>query len=403
MGKTAIEQKNNKFIVVNRLIYPETINERELNAISGGSIGGLIPVTTDKSKKGATIKGTIVGMTTLKSYFSGIVSRKMFLDIMLQIAAIVKECEKNLLNAGNLMLDWEYIFVTPRTKTIQCLFWPIVNNQNAQDPSEFFKDIPFRIVFTKQEDHDYITQYLQFLKNQTAFSIQSFEKMMMELMGKAAENKVHAPSGPTTFGVSDISAILNATKEDNVGHLPAQQAAPDPNQEKINVCPKCSNVCGESAKFCTSCGTLLNSSEQPAKLDISEILGIKEAESISGTTVLGAGGIDDGTTVLGADAFEEPSFPYLIREKTQEKITVDKRVFRIGKERRYCDYFIADNNAVSRSHADIITKENRCYIIDNNSTNKTYVDDRVIPVKKEIEIFSGTKLRLGNEEFVFYM
>jgi pSer/pThr/pTyr-binding forkhead associated (FHA) protein len=403
MGKTTIEQKNNKFIVVNRLIHPETINERELNIISCCSIGGLIPVTTEKSSKGDSIKGTIVGMTSLKSYFSGIVSRKIFLDIMIQIAGVVKECEKNLLNTGNLMLDWEYIFLTPRTKMIQCLFWPIVNNQTAKLPADFFKEIPFRIVFKKEEDHDYISQYLQFFKSQTDFSIKSYEKMILELLDKTADNKLNMPSGPTTLGVSTISAILNATKEESLAQSSEQPTLSYPNQEKINVCPKCGNVCGESAKFCTACGSPLNSNEPLAKLDISAILGIKEAQMISETTVLGAGALDDGTTVLGADAYEEPPFPYLIWEKTQEKITVDKPIFRIGKERRYCDYFVSDNNAVSRSHANIITREGRYYIFDNNSTNKTYVDERVIPVKKEVEIFSGTKLRLANEDFVFYI
>lgn len=107
--------------------------------------------------------------------------------------------------------------------------------------------------------------------------------------------------------------------------------------------------------------------------------------------------------MLGANGPEELAFPYLIREKTEEKISVDKPSFRIGKENSYCDYFVSDNNAISRSHADIITRDHRYFIIDHNSTNKTYVDGRVIPVEKEIEIFSGTKIRLANEDFVFYI
>ena len=37
-------------------------------------------------------------------------------------------------------------------------------------------------------------------------------------------------------------------------------------------------------------------------------------------------------------------------------------------------YFIGDNTAVSRSHANIITREGRCFILDTNSTNHTYVN-----------------------------
>ena len=120
-----------------------------------------------------------------------------------------------------------------------------------------------------------------------------------------------------------------------------------------------------------------------------------------GTTVLGTE--TGGTTVLGSEELYRPQYPYLIREKNGEKISVDKPSFRIGKEKKFCDYFVADNNAVSRSHADIITREKRYYIVDLNSTNKTYVDNRVIPVEIEMEIFSGAKLKLANEEFVFYI
>ena len=90
-------------------------------------------------------------------------------------------------------------------------------------------------------------------------------------------------------------------------------------------------------------------------------------------------------------------------KKNQEKISVSKPAFRIGKERQFCDYFVSDNNAVSRSHADIITRGGRYFIVDKNSTNKTYVDGKAIPVEKEVEIFPGTELRLANEDFVFHI
>ena len=120
-----------------------------------------------------------------------------------------------------------------------------------------------------------------------------------------------------------------------------------------------------------------------------------------GTTVLGAD--PGGTTVLGSEELEAPVFPYLIREKTEEKISVNKPSFRIGAERKYVDYWVNDNSTVSRSHADILTREKRYFIIDLNSTNKTYVDGRAIPVEKEIELFDGTRIRLSNEEFVFHI
>ena len=52
-------------------------------------------------------------------------------------------------------------------------------------------------------------------------------------------------------------------------------------------------------------------------------------------------------------------------------------------------------------HADIITHDGRYYIVDKNSTNKTFVDGKVIPPDTETEIFQGTKIRLADEDFTF--
>ena len=74
----------------------------------------------------------------------------------------------------------------------------------------------------------------------------------------------------------------------------------------------------------------------------------------------------------------------------------------MGKVKSYADYFVSNNNAVSRSHADIITRGQRVFVIDLNSKNKTYINDLPIPVQQETEIFNGDRLRLANEEFIFY-
>ena len=94
-------------------------------------------------------------------------------------------------------------------------------------------------------------------------------------------------------------------------------------------------------------------------------------------------------------------FPTLRRVTTGEIISVNKPVFRIGKERSYVDYFVANNNAVSRSHADIVTRGTFYFVIDLNSKNRTYINNVAIPVQSEVQIRDGDCLRLGNEEFIF--
>lgn len=121
------------------------------------------------------------------------------------------------------------------------------------------------------------------------------------------------------------------------------------------------------------------------------------------TTVLGVSAGIGETTVLNEAITMEPNEPrpYLIRTKYNERILIDKPVFKIGKEKSYVDYFISDNTAISRSHANIIEKGSNYFIIDTNSTNHTFVNGSMIQSNMETPIKPGDKIKLANEEFEF--
>ncbi len=124
------------------------------------------------------------------------------------------------------------------------------------------------------------------------------------------------------------------------------------------------------------------------------VLGVAKAGE---TTVLGMAG---ETTVLSSVTQTKPQ-PYLIREKNKDNIHINKPRYRIGKEKSYVDYFIGDNTAISRSHADIIVRDDGCYIVDLNSTNHTFVNGTMIQSGAEVKIENGMIIRLANENFEF--
>lgn len=119
------------------------------------------------------------------------------------------------------------------------------------------------------------------------------------------------------------------------------------------------------------------------------------------TTVLG-GGVGE-TTVLGASVEPNRADPHLIRAKNNEKIPLNKPVFRIGKERSYVDYFISDNTAISRGHANIVNHNGEFFVVDTNSTNHTYLNGTMIQSGVETKLAHGDKVRLANEDFEFRM
>ena len=94
--------------------------------------------------------------------------------------------------------------------------------------------------------------------------------------------------------------------------------------------------------------------------------------------------------------------PRFVRTKTGENIYVTKPEFIIGKSKLHADYAIENNTAVSREHCIIKRESNGAnYIVDNKSTNGTYVNGTKLEALKPQLLTDGTKVRLGDEEFIF--
>ena len=112
--------------------------------------------------------------------------------------------------------------------------------------------------------------------------------------------------------------------------------------------------------------------------------------------------LNDGsseTTVLGGGASVPAAT--LLRKKNNERITITKQVFKLGKERRKVDYCVADNTNISRTHADIVYKNGEFYIVDNNATNGTFVNGASVAAGQERKLMNNDTIRLADEEFQF--
>ena len=94
---------------------------------------------------------------------------------------------------------------------------------------------------------------------------------------------------------------------------------------------------------------------------------------------------------------------YLIRLLTNEMISINKEVFSIGKDISCVDYCIHDNNAISRVHAKIITRENHYYLVDLGAKNHICVNNVQIKENIEVEICAGDNIKFANEIFTFYI
>lgn len=143
--------------------------------------------------------------------------------------------------------------------------------------------------------------------------------------------------------------------------------------------------------------------QQPMAPPVAPFAQSRSASGIGETTVLSGAG---ETTVLDSGAGETSVLSMaplckLVREKGGEVVNITKADFVIGKERSRVDYCISDNNSISRTHARIVSKEGKFFIIDQNATNGTYVNNVRSQPRREVEIKEGDQIKLSDEVFTF--
>lgn len=125
----------------------------------------------------------------------------------------------------------------------------------------------------------------------------------------------------------------------------------------------------------------------------------------AGTTVLGGGSMDttvlnvegNPTTVLGGGI----SYGTLTRVKTGEQIVINNDQFKIGRESKRVDYCISDNTAVGRLHAIIVSRSGSTYVVDQNSTNCTFVNSVRAAANQEVRINDGDRIKFADEDFIY--
>lgn len=213
--------------------------------------------------------------------------------------------------------------------------------------------------------------------------IQSFDSggSLKELLLGIVQNGSFT-SGEDTSYIREYMQILNTGINFSVFELEEYiNSISSTNSNQTNICPKCGNKIPFGYKYCMDCGSkkLINNNIVKKETQKNKI----DAFNIT-------------------KDYNTACYAFLVRKKTGEQIFLSNIPFRLGKDSANNDYCITDNKAISRSHAKITFSDGHYYIRDNNSTNKTYVNGASIQPFTDYEILSDCKIRLANEDFIFY-
>lgn len=400
MGKITVKEKRKQCVISNRLDQSESVNRQAMKNISDQLAGSFLPLKMEEKKKATTIWCTVQGMVALERFMQSPMSRGVFLGIVENVIDTLRICEKHAMSDANLELNPSRMFLETYSKRVFCIYWPLANAQNLSPVQDFFKNFG-QCAGLGSGDRAFQQTYAHFFQGTQPFSLDRFEEFI-----RGCRDGRENPKG---FGEQDEEMDRKASPNRSIEYNPYEGAAAIRGTISGNISPVGSGGgttrlpfqdSGQSGSGTTN--LQFQDSDQPDRW--TNTVNLRDSSQPGrGTTNLNWGERQGQPgTDAGADRQGEGAFPYLVRQRTGEKIPVRKNAFRIGAERGKCDYCIGDNIAVSRNHADLIVRDGRFYVRDNRSLNKTYVDMRQVPPEGEAEIFTGTHLRLADEEFVFY-
>lgn len=361
MIKFKAKLKDSHLVVRAKLSFNEVINSAELGFVSNTYIRGFLRA---KQIKRNVIEYTGPVGISLINRMKKPISHYDFFFIMEQIVDATQKLQRFNLLPGKVVWDIRNVYINEATKELQFIYTPLTTAQ-PMSIIAFMESIIYATIPMPDQNPDYISQFMYFLNSLPGFNAEKIEQYIAKA-DRAVVNtiKKHAVGS---------SGFMTDKPRDYYEHY----------EEKKNA--------GDSEAT-----DILEDDEATGLLNDDEATGLLEDDEATGLL-----NDDEGTALLDETQMPIVRFPTLCRILTGETVRINKPVFRIGKERSYVDFFVSNNNAVSRSHADIITRGQRYFVLDLNSKNRTYINDQVLPVQQEVEIFNGDRLRLANEEFTF--
>ena len=386
--------KDSQMIIRAKTSFGETVDDKALDTFARANMRGFM--------KAKVVRNNVVDYTgpvgiSLAERLKKLITKHDFFFLLEHSIVAFQRVEMKRLSMNNVLLDLNHVYINENTKEVQFMYVPSSKPKLNNDPLSFLESIIYSANPAPERDMEYISRTIHFLRAMRGFDLAKLEKFV------AREDKsVVTTIKKLNLGDSDF---ITSKQRDYLEHydnrqknLASEDTALLEDDDATGLLDDDNDATGLLCEDDENTGLLSNDfSYSSHEEEDTGLLSCPDADYYE----------DDGGTTLLAD--KEPvyhnqsyaRFPTLYRVQTGETISVNKPVFRLGKERSYVDYFVTNNTAVSRSHADIVSRGNRYFVVDLNSKNRTYINDAPLQVRCETEIRDGDNLRLGNEEFIF--
>ncbi len=388
-----IENEGVRSKLVYRMSDSETIDYFSFGILKENELPGIMPVILSGRNGLEELRYDISGVVSLKTFLVAKINRNQLIGIFRSIIAAINCAGVYLLDTSLFLVDTEYIYICDKRADIRMVYLPVVREDTAWNLNErirmLFKEILFCARFVIEEQSGYITELINELNSDKEFSLTEFDNLLQRIEGnKRDEDEVNVVadyySQRENFVDNDIVA------EDSNAYINEKK------KHNRSLIQYIKDIFSSSKEDCSHFNENQVIKDEYEKTDYNDEIEIHRISLVSNEHE------EYDATVMLVPSVGEEGIPYLVRSSTDEKIGINKSVFRVGKEERYADYKIADNAAVSRAHAEITIRNGICYLTDEDSLNHTYVNDSMLESQVPEELHSGDVIRFADEEFVFY-
>lgn len=331
------------------LSLSETFLETEANAIASGRFSCFLRLKTRRRRSALYVAPA--GMT-LDAYLANGLTRTAFLNIITQTVTAIRAAERARFNLANLELDTRYTLVNALSGQLYFLYQPI-RSSRQQNRNGFLREVCSRSTFPTETDMDFLRTFDELVSRPRTVTTQELEAYVRSYSGKREPDVPQPGSGSVPFVVP-----------------PFQSPAPIPPWQMADA-------------------PVINA--EPAQTPPSPQYGTRPLRQ--------SGGMQPGTQPLRPQ--QQERIAELLCCRTGVCTQIVQPVFRIGKSCTAADLCVDDNPAVSRRHAEIRVRDGACFLIDQNSTNHTYVNGEELAPQAERLLTDGCAVRFANEEFIY--
>ncbi len=451
MSVFTYENQGSNTYLVYTLAAGERLDPVSFGMISNNAIPGFAPTIFTQMNSTKYIKYNVSSKIAASQVFSRIVSRSSLLGIFSGIANAILSAEEYMIDISDIIMDLDYIFVDVSTYEVLMICLPVSGKgQNSTDINKFFKDIMCSKQFDERENCDYVTRIINYFNGDKMLSVADFKELLDEMISEPAERKTESgklesgkpveaqmpeqqvvvmepkpvipapeiPPVPETMPAQEppkaekqmsLLYLLRHYDRENADRYKAQKAEKKENKAKAKNSSRFAIPGQDSIPVASSAPENDKTVKRPnpGQPQPTAAPQIKPAHETGGKadfgdTVFAEKEEDDsGTVIMGHASARQEKRPHLIRRKNNEIIPICSDVFRLGRDSGYNDYVIAENEYVGNGHCHILVQDGGYFIVDDNSKNHTFVDDREIPSGRQIKLIHGQCIRLADEEFEF--